>query len=135
MKPLIAAALIVVPLLMVAAIAWWPDSPIDASSVVILPPEVYGSEKVGNLPDEIPGTLSRHLKEITGLQVKVGTGETADILVVTSLTSDSGIVQLNIQAIDSRTHKEIWSNVFQSPRSQYSEMLRVASESLRRALD
>jgi hypothetical protein len=135
MKPLIAAGLIVVPLLIVAAIAWWPDPQLDVSSVLILPPEADGSEKVDNLLDEIPVTLSIQLKEISGLEVRLGGKEPADVIVMTALTSDSGILQLNIQAIDSKTHKEIWSNTFQSPRSQYSDMLRAAGQSLRRALD
>ena len=122
-------------MLIVAAVAFWPDTPVNASSVVIVPPKAYGSQDVGEAAEIIPPALASHLKEIPGMEVKVSSTESGDIAVLTTLTSDSGILQLNIEVIDTRTRKGIWGNAYQSPRSQYTEMLRVAGEGLRRALD
>lgn len=135
MKSWIAAALIIVPLLIAAAVRYWPHTPAGVSIVAIAPPKLYGSDDLAVLGDKITVTLAMHLKEVAGLQVKLSSAETADVLVVTSLTSDSGLLQLDIQAIDRRTHKEIWQNAYQSPQARYSEMLEVAAEGLRRALD
>lgn len=135
MKSRIPAALIMVPLLIAAAVRYWPHAPIAVSSVAIAPPKLYGSGNVPDLADKITATLAAHLREIAGLRVNVSPAETADVLVVTSLTSDSGLLQLDIQAIDPRTHKQIWQNAYQSPQSRYSEMLEVAAEGLRLALD
>ena len=132
---MIAAALIIVPVLIVGAIAVWPEESADVSSVVILPPKVYGAESAGDAAEMISAVLASHLKEISGLEVKVSSTESADAAVLTSLTSDSGILRLNIEVIDTRTRKGIWSNAYQSPTAQYPEMLRVAGEGLRRALE
>ena len=135
MKAWIAAALIVVPVIIVVAIAVWPGTPIDASSVVFLPTKVYGLTAGEDLTEMIPAVLASHLKEIPGLDVRISSTESADVAVLSTLTSDSGILQLNIQIIDTRTRKEVWGNSYQSPSGQYSEMLRVAGEGLRGVLD
>ena len=64
MKSWIAAALIIVPLLLAAAITYWPHARVVVSSVVILPSQVHGTGKAADLADKIPLTLAAHLKDI-----------------------------------------------------------------------
>jgi len=142
MKAWIAAALMIVPLLIAAAVTYWPVESISVSTVVIPPTDVHSPHDISALADEIPAALSRHLKENPKLQVQImqsGVDSKQamgfDAVVITTLTEDAGIVQLNVQAVNPRSRKEIWSNAYQSSRQQYSEMLRVAGEGLRRALD
>ena len=142
MKPLIAAALIIVPLLIAAVITWWPAEPVAVSTVLITPAEVHSQQDISGLADNIPAVLSSHLKEIPGLEVHVAQRNVDpaqavgfDVVILTGLTEDAGIFQLNVQAIRPQTRKEIWSNAYHSSREQYPEMLRVAGEGLRRALN
>ena len=142
MKPLIAAALIILPLLIAAVITYWPAEPVAVSTVMIPPAEVHSSQDISGPADDIPAVLSSHLKEIPGLRVEVvqrsvdpAQAAGFDVVILTTLTEDAGIFQLNVQAVRPQTRKEIWSNAYQSSRQQYPEMLRVAGEGLRRALN
>ena len=132
---MVAASLIVVPLLVAAAIAIWPTEAANVSSVVILPPKTYGRETTGINLEMIRTVLTDHLKEITDLEIKSSPSQSADAAVLTTLTSDSGILQLNIEVFDTRTRKRIWGNAYHSPTTKYSDMLRVAGEGIRRALE
>jgi hypothetical protein len=129
-KTVIAVALIIVPLLIVAAVSYWPRAAPHISSVNILPPRVNGSGNVDDLINKIPGVLEARLKNIPGLQVSASATGTADAMILSSLTSDSGLLQLDIQAVDTRTRKQIWANSYRSTAAQYPEMLRVAAEAV-----
>ncbi len=142
MKAWIAAALMIVPLLIAAAINYWPAESISVSTVVIPPPDVHSPHDISVLANEIPAALSSALRENSKFQVQITEGAVDskqamgfDAVVITTLTEDAGIVQLNVQAARPRSRKEIWSNAYQSSREQYSEMLRAAGKGLRRALD
>lgn len=141
-KPLIATALMIVPLLIVAVITWWPAEPVAVSTVLIPPTDVHSPQDISGPADEIPAVLSSHLKEIPGLQVHVAERNVDpaqaagfDVVILTTLTEDAGIFQLNVQAVRPQTRKEIWSNAYHSSREQYREMLSAAGEGLRRALN
>jgi hypothetical protein len=141
MKGWIAAALIVLPLVIAAAIAYWPTTPAEVTSVVIPPPDVHGRTDISELERELPGILAERLRQASKLQVKLAekaidvneAGE-FDAVIITTLTEDAGIVQLNVQVINPRTRTEIWNNAYQSPRQQFRDMMRVAGDALRRAL-
>jgi hypothetical protein len=142
MKGWIAAALIVVPLLIAATISYWPAKPIEVTNVVIPPPDVHGRGDISDLAIDLATRLADQLRETPKLKVHVAeknldANEAAafDAVVITTLTEDAGIVQLNVQVIDPRTRTEIWSNAYQSPRQQFRDMVRVAGDALRRALD
>jgi hypothetical protein len=135
-------ALIIVPLLIAAAITYWPSERIPLSTVVILPPDLHSQNDVSGLAEEIPAALAGQLENIPRLRVEVTDkaidaehAAAFDAVVITTLTEDAGIVQLNIQVVNPGTRREIWSNSYQSSRGQFSEMLRVAGEGMRRALD
>ena len=142
MKGWIAAALIVVPLLIAATIAYWPAKPIEVTSVVIAPPDVHGRSDISDLAEEVPALLAKQLRELPRLKVRIaeknlGPNDAAafDAVIITTLTEDAGIVQVNVQVVNPRTRTEIWNNAFQSPRQQFRDMMRVAGDSVRRALN
>lgn len=121
----------IVPLVIAAAISYWPQAaPEPLSSIAVLPAQVHGFPDEAELAGALPAALSNHLTGIDPLKLEVQP-ERADILVLSAITSDSGLVQLNIRAINRRTRQEIWSNVYQAPRAQYTEMLQAAGETLR----
>ena len=135
MKPFIAAALMIAPVLIAAAISYWPHDVAPAiSSVLILPAQTQSGADEASLIDAIPRTLSQHLAGIQGLEVKTVAADGADVFVLPAVTVDSGLIQLNLQVVDARHHRVIWTNAYQAPRRQYLEMLHAAAEGLRRAL-
>jgi hypothetical protein len=142
MKGWIAAALILVPLLIAATIAYWPAKPIEVTSVVIAPPDVHGRSDISDLAEELPTLLAEQLRQLPKLKVQIAeknldsNGAAAfDAVIITTLTEDAGIVQVNVQVVNPRTRTEIWDNTYQSPRQQFRDMMRVAGKSVRQALD
>lgn len=152
-KALAAAALMIMPLLLAAVISYWPgrNTTDEISSVVVLPARVFGALDLAYLTDAVPSTLSTHLAGIQGLETKVPPtsiefervggdyNKIADaygvnVLVLTAITADAGLFQLNLQVIDPRTRRVIWSNPYQGPRGKYLELIHAAGEGLRRAL-
>jgi hypothetical protein len=142
MKGWIAAALIIVPLLVAGAIAYWPAQPVAVHSVIIPPPDLHGRSDISDLAKEIPAVIADELHKKAKLEVQISAGnidatEAAafDAVIITTLTEDAGIVQLNVQIVSPKTHEEIWNNAYQSPRRQFTEMLRVTGDAVGRALD
>ncbi len=142
MRGWIAAALIVVPLLIAAVIAYWPAKPVEVTNVVITQPDVHGRGDISELAKDLPARLAEQLREAPKLKVQVAEknldaneATAFDAVIITTLTEDAGIVQLNVQVINPRTRTEIWNNAYQSPRQQFRDMVHVAGDGLRRALD
>jgi hypothetical protein len=142
MKASIGAALIVVPLLIAAAIAYWPKQPAVVTTVVIPPPDVHGHVNVSELAQEVPILLSEQLHEapklkvqISGKDINANEAAAFDAVIITSVTEDAGILQLNVQVISPRTREEIFNKTYQSPHQQFRDMLRAAGDGVRRALN
>jgi hypothetical protein len=142
MKGGIAAALIVVPLLIAALIAYWPSSPVSVATVLVLPPDVHGQSDISALAKDVPAVLAEQLHASNKLTVRIAEKNmdsnealAFDAVIMTTLTEDAGIFQLNVQVVSPRTHAEIWKNAYQSPREQFPDMLRAAGNGVRRALD
>ena len=155
MKSFFAAALMILPVLIAAVVSYWPSReipPRGSSVVLFLPVNVHGTGDVGDLANALPSELAAYLGNIRELQTKttpaslqVGSSSNgysriaeeygANLLVLAALTSDSGLLQLNVQVIDPKTHRITWSNAYQSPRAKYSEMIRVAGEGLKRVFE
>lgn len=143
----------ILPLLIAGLLSFWSNRnrPPEVSSVVVLPAKVFGASDLAYLTDAVPGTLSTHLAGVQGLETKVPPtsiefdksggdyNKIADaygvnVLVLSAITADAGILQLNLQVIDPRTRRVIWSNPYQGPRGKYLELVQAAGEGLRRAL-
>ena len=136
---LIAAGLMIVPLLIAAAISYWPfrDAGPPISSLAILPTKVYGPADLAYLADEVPMTISTNLAGVEGLDVRTPPNANdygASVVVLSAITVDAGIYELDLQVIEPRTRRVVWRNSYQSPRGLYPEMLRAASDGLRRAV-
>jgi hypothetical protein len=142
MKGFIGAALIVVPLLIAAAIAYWPAEPVSVTTVVISPPGVRSYDDISHLAKEVSTVLAEELREapkltvqITEKNVDTNEAEAFDAVILTSLTEDAGIIQLNVQVISVRTREEIFNQTYHSPHQQFRDMLHAAGDGVRRALD
>ncbi len=150
---IIASALMIVPLLLAAVINYWPSTDMAGtiSSVVVLPAKVFGAADLAYLGDAVSTAISRNLAGTGDLKVeipptvlevermngdlnKLANAYQTSVLVITALTVDAGIFELDLQVIDSKTRRVIWKNAYQSPRNSYDEMIRAASDGLGRAL-
>ena len=131
----IAVALMLLPLIIAGLISYWPKERSEIGRVVILPAKLYGQADTSNLAASVPPTLLGELGDVKGITVTTAdTAAEADVAVIPSLTLDSGLLQLNLEVMDSRTQKEIWNEAFQAPQAQYSEMMRAAAARLRTVL-
>ena len=144
----------IVPVLIAATVSYWPShnpSGSEASLVLVLPTTVFGSSEVRDLAARVPESLSMQVGSVPGKQMKtapttiqvdpkkadyrkIGADYGADLLLLTAITGDAGLLQLNLQLLDARTQRVAWSNAYQSPQSKYSDLIRVAGEGLRREL-
>jgi hypothetical protein len=135
----IAGGLMIVPLLIAAAIAYWPSRPAERSvTQVFVLATVQGPNDVDNLADELSRTIAQAL-EHAGVAVTIGQkGSDAAqgaALLLTAMTVDAGIFQLDLQLIEPSTGRVLWKNSYQSPRDSYREMLKVAGNALVRAIN
>jgi hypothetical protein len=89
-----------------------------------------GAEGIRIQPSPSPAQIADAGTDMKKLADTVG----ADALVVTVLTADAGIVQLDVQIIDPATGRVLYNNPYHSPRDQYPQMIRAAGTALRRAL-
>jgi hypothetical protein len=142
MKGLIGAALIVVPLLIAAAIAYWPAEPVSVTTVVVSPPDVHSHDDISHLAKEVSTVLAEELREEAKLTVQIAEknidpkeAAAFDAVILTSLTEDAGIIQLNVQVISVPTREEIFNKTYHSPHQQFRDMLRAAGNGVRRVLD
>lgn len=151
---LIAVSLMIVPLLLAAAINYWPfhENTRPISSVIVLPSKVNGTPDQAFLADEVSTAVSKYLARSKSLEirtppssiqiepmkgdfVKIADAYGVSVIVLTAITIDAGIFELDLRALDPRTGHTIWTNGYQSPRSSYDEMIRAASDALERALE
>jgi hypothetical protein len=147
------AAVIAFILLPVIAIAVLKYSPAlngikKVSAISILPTRVVGDFEPGqNLSTVLHETLS----DVEGIRIqpspspeqianagkdmkKLADAVGADALVVSVLTADAGIVQLDVQIVEPASGHLLYNNPYHSPRDQYPQMVQAAGIALRRAL-
>ena len=121
------------------------------ASIVALPSRVAGPASDQFLTDAIPNTISAHLTQVNGLETKVPPSSVeadrvrgdldklADLFavsafVLTSLTADADRLVLNVQLVEARSRRLIWSRDFEGRRDGYLALARAAAEELRAAL-
>jgi len=122
-----------------------------ANSIVVLPCKVYGSKDVDYLTEAIPESLSTLLGNVEGLETKIpitnseldsiqgDLGKAADLYQVQrfvrpSVTIDSDQMTLNVQLLDSKTRRILWSKEYPGRRSSYLELVHGTAEDLRQKL-
>jgi tetratricopeptide (TPR) repeat protein/predicted Ser/Thr protein kinase len=120
-------------------------------SLVALPSRVHSVEADQFLADAIPDTLSAHLSQIQGLEVKlpptstdierIGSdlGRLVDVYHVSAFVLSSVAVEadrftLTVQLADSASRRLVWSRQYEGTRAGYAQMVREASEGLARAV-
>ena len=125
--------------------------PNQIHSIVALPCKVYGSSENLFLADAIPNALSTHLTQVEGMETKVpptsldiervggDLKKIAEVYGVNALVSSSVSVEkdkftLNVQLIDASNRNLIWSHEYDGQRQNYLDLVRTASDGLRKAL-
>ena len=120
-------------------------------SIVALPSKVTAQASDQFLTDAIPNTISAHLTQVQGLETKMppssvevdrlqgDLGKLADAygvsaFVLTSLTADADRLVLNVQLVEARSRRLIWSRDFEGRRDGYLALARGAAEDLRGAV-
>src|SRR5262245_24680082 len=100
MKTWIAGGLMILPLLIAIAIAYWPSHPLPGSSIIIPPPDVHSRDDVSSLAQQIPAAIADELKRIPALTIETAesdidpaTAGRFDAVIITTLTEDSGIIR------------------------------------------
>ena len=118
------------------------------ASIVALPSKVIAQPSDQFLTDAIPNTISAHLTQVKGLETKMppssveveqvrgDLGKLADAygvsaFVVTSLTAETDRLVLNVQLVEARSRRLIWSREFEGRRDGYLALARAAAEELR----
>src|SRR5207342_2571893 len=81
-----------------------------------------GLEGIRIQPSPTPAQIADAGKDMKKLAAAVG----ADALVVTVLTADAGLVQLDVEILDPATGRVLYNNPYHSPRDQYPQMVRAA---------
>ena len=120
-------------------------------SIVALPSKVVAQASDQFLTDAIPNTISAHLTQVKGLETKMppssvevqrvqgDLGKLADAygvsaFVLTSLTADTDRFVLNVQLVEARSRRLMWSRDFEGRRDSYLALARGAAEELRGAV-
>ena len=123
----------------------------DIVSIVALPSKVAAQSSDQFLTDAIPNTISAHLTQVNGLETKVPptSGEVDRVrgdlgklasaygvsaFVLSSLTAQSDQLVLNVQLVDARSRRLLWSRDFEGRRDDYLALARGAAEALRGAV-
>ena len=123
----------------------------EIASIVALPSRVLGLPSDQFLTDAIPNTISAHLTQVKGLETKMppssvevdrvrgDLGKLADAygvsaFVLTSLMADTDRLVLNVQLVEARSRRLMWSREFEGRRDGYLALARGAAEELRGAV-
>ena len=121
------------------------------ASIVALPSKVVAQASDQFLTDAIPNTISAHLTQVKGLETKMppssvevervqgDLGKLAEVygvsaFVLTSLTAETDRLVLNVQLVEARSRRLMWSRDFEGRRDSYLALARSAAEELRGAV-
>jgi hypothetical protein len=145
------SALIVVPLLLTAVVKYAPmfGARPEIRTIAVMPPRLLGEKDLAYLQDDVGRRLGEALQGIPGIEMrpspawdgpagndvtKLAASVGADALVMTAVTADSGLLQLNVRLVEAKTGRLLYSNPFQSAEANYPEMTAAAGAALRREL-
>jgi TolB-like protein/predicted Ser/Thr protein kinase len=121
------------------------------ASIVALPSKVVAQASDQFLTDAIPNTISAHLTQVKGLEtkmppssvevdrvrgdlVKLADAYGVGAFVLTSLTAAEDRLVLNVQLVEARSRRLMWSRDFEGRRDNYLALARGAAEELRNAV-
>jgi len=123
----------------------------QANSIVVLPCKVYGAKDADYLTEAIPGSLSTLLGKVEGLETRApitnsefesirgDLGKAAALYQVQRfvqpfVTVESDQMTLNVQLLDSKTLRILWSKEYPGRRANYLELVHGTAEDLRQKL-
>jgi serine/threonine protein kinase/tetratricopeptide (TPR) repeat protein len=118
------------------------------ASVVALPSRVSGHTDDQFLADAIPNSISAELVRVRGLETKVPPSSIdvqrlgsdaarvaeayrVSALVLSSVSAEGDLLVLNVQLVDPRTRRLIWSADFRGQRGNYLALVHQAADALR----
>lgn len=151
-RTVLVIVLILLPLFLTITVKYLPAliSQKKISAVSIVPPRLYTPKEYYYLSEDVPKRLRDQMGDLRGVTLlpspsadasavgedlaKVATGLGADALVVTSVTIDAGMMQLNVQIVDPFSKKILYNTPYESPLDRYPDMMRAAGSALKRAL-
>jgi TolB-like protein len=146
------AFLILFPLVLTAIVKYLPllVAQEKISTVSILPPRLYTPKEYYYLSDDVTNRLRSELSSMNEVKVlpspsaeasavgedlaKVASSLGADALIVSTVTIDAGMMQLNVQIVDPFKKKILYNTPFESPLDRYPDMMRAAGAALVRTL-
>jgi len=120
-------------------------------SIVAMPAKVFGSEADAFLTDAIANSLSTHLAQVDGLEmkvppskvdvervgndfVKIASAYRANRCLLSSASIEGGRLVLDVQVVDPRARQVLWSREVEGDRGRYAALVREAAEGVRVAL-
>ena len=123
-------------------------APDAVASIVVLPSKILAQASDQFLTDAIPNTISAHLTQVKGLETKVPPSSVevervggdltrladaygVSAFVLSSLTAEADRLVLNVQLVEARSRRLIWSQDFEGRRGSYLTLARGAAEELR----
>jgi TolB-like protein len=126
-----------------------PDAVIK--SVVALPSKVLASEAERYLADAVPNTLSTQLTRVQGLETmappssvevarlggdldKLAEAYGVNAFVLSSVTAETGRLLLNVQLVEARSRRLLWSHDYEGNQGNFLELVRQSADGLREAL-
>ena len=143
-------AFILVPVIAIAVLKYSPslNGIHNVSAISVLPTRVVGNFQPA---EDISMSFHHALLGLRGIRIqpspsaaqiavagkdmrKLADAVGADALVLTVLTADAGIVQLDVKIIDPATGRVLYNNPYHSPHDQHPQMIRAAGTALRQAL-
>ena len=145
-------ALILVPLFLTVVVKYAPvfTARPKISSVSVAPPHMYAPKEFDYMQEDISARMRDGLAGIPGIEIrpsptaaespvgedvaKIANNVSADALIMTTVTIDSGLIQLNVEIIDPKTKRILYSNPFQSSKANYPAMMRAAVAAVKREL-
>ena len=138
-KVALVISFVLLPVIGIALLKYSQPRRIDSvSAISILPVRIVGNFQP---TEDATAVIHEALSGIEGVRIQpppstaqIADAGGADALVVTVLTADAGIVQLDVQIVDAGSGRVLYNNSYHSPRDQYPQMLRAAATALRRAL-
>jgi TolB-like protein len=151
-KTILVMALILVPLFLTVLVKYLPAliTAKKISAVSVVPPRLYTPKEYYYLSDDVTKRLRDQLADLRGVTLlpspsasasavgedlaKVASGLGADALIMTSVTIDAGMMQVNVQIVDPFTKKILYNTPYESPLNRYPDLMQAAGSSLKRAL-
>jgi hypothetical protein len=149
-SPALAIVLILVPLVITAVFHYLPvlTERQKISDLAVMHPRFIGPKEFTYLQDDVAKRLHTALaapalrlrdlpppdSQAGGDLLQQASEAGANAVLVPTLTVDAGIVQLNLQVIETRTAKVIFNTPYQSSMKNYPDMIRAAGAALKRSL-